>query len=137
MTQTPCVPLCTTALNAAELEEGQVVVQWLRAESTEVHDITELALVDRAFMEGDVVVRANNPRGQSGSVIAVRLMTDVQFLKSKEVEKAVPGGRLTTVTTGSEWAIKGDWLGRISDTDIAVTVLFSDGAVCVVRRRMG
>ena len=110
-----------------------MVVQWLKAESAEVHDVSELALVDRAFMEGDVVVRANDPRGQSGSVVAVRLLTDVEYLKSKEIEKAVSGDRLTTVTTGGEWAVQGNWLGRISDTDIAVTVLFSDGAVCVVR----
>ena len=119
-----------------ELHDGQAIVQWLKSETAGVENVSDLTLVDRAFTEGDVVVRANNPRGQSGSVAAVRLLKDVEYLKTKEVEKGVPASRLTTVTSGGEWAVSGAWLGHVDDTDIAVTVLFADGAVCVVRGRV-
>ncbi len=95
-----------------------------------------MVLVDRAFMEGDVVVQASNPRGQSGSVVAVRLTVDVEFLQTKAVEKGVPASRLTSVASAGEWAVQGGWLGHVQETDIQVTVLFADGAVCVVRPQM-
>ena len=59
------------------------MIALVRVLAVQVHDVGDLTLVDRAFLEGDVVVFAANPRGQSGSVVSVHLVTDVQYLKSK------------------------------------------------------
>lgn len=115
------------------LAEGMVRVQWLDAFNPSDHKLSDLKLVTRSFMLGDIVVRASDPRGQSGTVIGLQLLTDVESCTTKRTERNVDSRRLSPVVSNHTWAVHGGWLGRVDEFDHRVYLKFPDGATCYVR----
>jgi hypothetical protein len=117
---------------AGPLAEGMVRVQWLDAVNPSDHKLSDLTLITRSFMLGDIVVRAADPRGQSGTVVGLHLVTDVQSCTTKRVERNVDSHRLSTVVPNQTWAVYNGWLGRVDELDHRVYLKFPDGATCYV-----
>ena len=126
-----CMPIpCLTE----ELAEGKVRVQWLDSYAPTDHDLAQLTLVSRSFMHADVVARASDARGQTGTVVGLDLTVTVQSLTSKRVEAGVSVDRLAFINKvqPGAWVVRGTWLGRVEDCSSRVYLKFSDGATCYV-----
>ena len=108
---------------------------WLVAaeERVLVEPNAKLAVLDRAFLHGDVIARASQALGLQGVVIGVRLECDVRFADG-EIVRGVPSERLAQVRTHrpGHYCAHEDWVGRMEDVSDDVTVRFEDGSECVV-----
>lgn len=77
------------------LSEGSARIVWVDSEET-VEKVTDIRVLDRSFMHGDVVALASNPLGQTGIVIDVDMTVDLELL-NKEIVRDVDSRRLRRV----------------------------------------
>uniref|UniRef100_A0A061SDR0 Ubiquitin-conjugating enzyme E2 O n=1 Tax=Tetraselmis sp. GSL018 TaxID=582737 RepID=A0A061SDR0_9CHLO len=114
------------------LVRGQVSVFWLTGEES-VRDEKDLEVVDRQLMHGDVVCWADNPLGQAGHVVGVRLSVDVEASGGRRFA-GVPTTALAHIQPlrAGMYVVLGTWLGCIQSVVDAVHVQFDDGSVCKV-----
>ncbi|KAK9804890.1 hypothetical protein WJX72_010490 [[Myrmecia] bisecta] len=121
------------------LADGQASVAWLcpdppGAAQTEL--ITGLQVLDRSLIVGDFVARASDPLGQTGMVVAVKQLVDLQ----------TPGGASATGLPASCLApvlpLQGgqsvlhrrtSWIGVIGQVMEMVVVQFDDGCIIELR----
>eukprot|EP00456_Euglypha_rotunda_P043795 TRINITY_DN34373_c0_g2_i2.p1 TRINITY_DN34373_c0_g2~~TRINITY_DN34373_c0_g2_i2.p1 ORF type:complete len:145 (-),score=36.39 TRINITY_DN34373_c0_g2_i2:11-445(-) len=61
-------------------------IRWLDLAET-LEEAEDLSVIDRSFLHGDVVVEANKPEGQIGTVVGVNLLVDVKLLIDLETKK--------------------------------------------------
>ncbi|THX88634.1 hypothetical protein D6D05_01661 [Aureobasidium pullulans] len=137
--------------------QGFVLMQWQTTTKAELVPCSDLVLLDRSFMSGDLVRKGN----RSGTVVSTRTkctllgMCDVRETKSNKVVKCawlplpmeeepslelvadgtllydVPASELKLVQTYNEGdiIIYKDWIGRVKDCFDEVTVKLTDNGV--------
>jgi hypothetical protein len=68
-----------------------------------------------AFLHGDIAARADDPLGQSGTVVGVHLFLDVEFTSSKEKLYCVPAHQVAPIHPYQigRYVVQGAWLGKI------------------------
>ena len=71
------------------MESGTVEITWIPQNPSKndhrkktIEKLEELVIVDRSFLHGDVALISGSQNHQSGTVIDVRLLVDLKFLKS-------------------------------------------------------
>ena len=114
------------------LPDGQVRVVW--TDGSETRDNTsDITVVDRGFLHGDIVASATDPTGQLGLVVDVSITVDL-LTPNGEVIKQVFSKDLKRIREFSvgDYVVNGPWLGRVDDVLDNVTILFDDGSVCKV-----
>ncbi|XP_010922564.1 probable ubiquitin-conjugating enzyme E2 23 [Elaeis guineensis] len=114
------------------LPEGQIRVTWTDGSET-TENISNITVVDRNFLHGDMVASASDPTGQMGLVVDVNIMVDL-LTANGEIIKNVSSRDLKRIRefTVGDFVVFGPWLGRVDDVLDNVTVLFDDGSVCKV-----
>lgn len=115
------------------LAEGCARIVWIDSPHESVEKVTDLQLVDRAFMHGDVVALASDPLGQTGTVVDVDMSVDLE-VSNKEIVRDIDSRLLRRVRalTPGDNVIHGHWLGRVEEVLDNVTVVFEDGSKCKV-----
>ncbi|KAG0614322.1 hypothetical protein M758_6G168100 [Ceratodon purpureus] len=115
------------------LEEGSARIVWIDSHES-VEKVTDIKVVDRAFMHGDVVALASDPLGQTGTVVDVDMAVDLE-LSGKETVRGVDSRVLRRVRglAPGDNVIHGHWLGRLEEVLDNVTVVFDDGSKCKVQ----
>lgn len=78
------------------LAEGCARIVWIDSPQESVEKVTDLQLVDRAFMHGDVVALASDPLGQTGTVIDVDMSVDLE-VSNKEIVRDIDSRLLRRV----------------------------------------
>ncbi|XP_077219554.1 ubiquitin-conjugating enzyme 23 isoform X2 [Tasmannia lanceolata] len=116
------------------LLDGQVRVIWLEHSET-TNNISEITVVDRGFLHGDMVATVSDPTGQLGVVVDVRMSVDLRA-SDGAVIKDVSSRHLKRIRdfTVGDYVVSGPWLGRVDDVLDNVTVLFDDGSICKVMK---
>lgn len=111
------------------LEEGEASVRWLSSGKSEVEQVSDLRVVDRVFVQGDIVAPADGQHAQSGTVVDISLALDVR-LPSGAVREFVPSSLLSHIKPfrPGTYAVHGTWLGRVDECMEHVTLAFPDGA---------
>ncbi|KAJ7538473.1 hypothetical protein O6H91_11G049400 [Diphasiastrum complanatum] len=117
-----------------EVCEGCARVCWINADET-TEKISDIRVLDRAFLHGDVVASASDPLGQTGTVVNVDLLVDLEFPNGEVVTK-VSSRKLRRVRAfmPGDYVIHNQWLGRVDEVVDHVTVSFDDGSKCKVMR---
>ncbi|CAD0107760.1 unnamed protein product [Aureobasidium uvarum] len=140
--------------------QGFVLMQWQTESKAELVPCSDLVLLDRSFMSGDLVRRGN----RSGTVVSTRTkctllsMCDVRESKSRKILKCawlplpmeeepslelvndggllydIPASELKLVQTFNEGdiIIYKNWIGRIKDCFDEVTVRLTDNGVVAI-----
>jgi ubiquitin-conjugating enzyme E2 O len=116
------------------LPDGMIRVSWLDNTFT-TEDVTSLTVVDRSFLQGDIVASVSDPTGQLGQVVDVDITVDLRT-GNGDIIRGVSSRDLRRVTefTVGDFVVSGCWLGRVDEVIDNVTVLFDDGSVCKVNR---
>lgn len=116
------------------LPDGMIRVSWLNNTFT-TEDITAVTVVDRSFLQGDIVASVSDPTGQLGQVVDVDITVDLRTGNGDTI-RGVSSRDLRRVTefTVGDFVVSGCWLGRVDEVVDNVTVLFDDGSVCKVNR---
>ncbi|XP_058090822.1 probable ubiquitin-conjugating enzyme E2 23 [Magnolia sinica] len=116
------------------LQDGQIRVIWLDHTET-TNSLSDITVVDRGFLHGDIVASASDPTGQVGVVVDVNISVDL-LAADGTVVKDVSSRLLKRVTdfTVGDYVVCGPWLGRVDDVLDNVTVLFDDGSTCKVMK---
>lgn len=114
------------------LPDGQVRVIWIDASET-AENVSDVTVVDRSFLHGDIVASASDPTGQMGLVLDVSITVDL-LAEDGQVIKQISSKDLKLVREPlvGDYVILGPWLGRVDDVLDNVTVLFDDGSICKV-----
>ncbi|CAA6666708.1 unnamed protein product [Spirodela intermedia] len=97
------------------LAEGRVKIMWADGSET-INPISNLAVVDREFVHGDIVASISDPTDN--------LAVDISSKKLKRVRDFSAG----------DYVVCGPWLGRVDEVVDNVTVMFDDGSVCKVMK---
>ncbi|CAI5931314.1 unnamed protein product [Closterium sp. NIES-65] len=121
--------------DADSLEDGYARICWLGSEEPSEERIEDLKIIDRCFLHGDVVARADDPLGQTGTVTAVELLLDLE-LASGEILKDVDSRRLVPIRSVKPggFVVYHDWVGRVGDILDNLVLVFDDGAKCRVTK---
>nr|CAD1844552.1 unnamed protein product [Ananas comosus var. bracteatus] len=116
------------------LPDGKAAVRWTDGYET-VDDMTDITVVDRNFVLGDVVASASDPTGQLGVVMDVNKIVDLKAANG-DIIKGVSSKDLTCIRKFSEddFVVMGPWLGQVEQVFENVTVAFDDGSACIVYR---
>ncbi|KAJ8490557.1 hypothetical protein OPV22_012278 [Ensete ventricosum] len=114
------------------LQDGQVRVLWSDGSET-VENTTDITVVDRSFLCGDIVASATDPTGQLGIIINVNITFDLLSTDGVVIEN-VSSRDLKHIREFSvgDFVVLGPWLGKVEEVFDNVTVLFDDGSVCEV-----
>lgn len=121
-----------------ELEKDEALVAWIGEDvDTSVERLSKLRVIDRSFLHGDIVVRANNPSGQHGMISNVNLILDLRVLDEEEtIIKGVNSCNITSIHPfhHKTFAVYENWFARIEDVLFDIILEFEDGAQCVIRK---
>lgn len=99
------------------------------SETTE--KISDIEVLDRGFLHGDIVAAASDPSGQTGIVVNVDLTVDLLTPTSTTIKNISSRSlqRIRAFAVG-DYVIHGPWLGRVDEVVDNVTVMFDDGSKC-------
>eukprot|EP00249_Psilotum_nudum_P022620 c28586_g2_i1 orf=186-2339(+) len=116
------------------IAQGCARVCWINSEES-TERIADICVVDRAFLHGDIVALVASPHGQTGTVVNVDLLVDLE-LHNGEVLRGVDSRKLKQVRAFAvgDYVIKDYWLGRVDEVVDNVTVMFDDGSKCKLMR---
>ncbi|KAL5706417.1 (E3-independent) E2 ubiquitin-conjugating enzyme [Ranunculus cassubicifolius] len=116
------------------LSTDQVRVVWMDHSET-TQNASDVTVIDRAFMHGDIVAAASDPTGQVGVVEDVSISVDLLSFNGTVV-KDICSRHLKRIREFSvgDYVVLGPWLGRVDDVLDNVTVLFDDGSMCKVSK---
>ena len=98
-------------------------MSWLGGtERVEIEPNADLRVVDRAFLHGDVVARAEDALGAQGVAAAVHLDLDLRFADGSLV-RGVNARRVAHVRAfrPGHYVAYGDWVGKIHDVCLLYT----------------
>ncbi|KAG0229729.1 hypothetical protein BGW41_002900 [Actinomortierella wolfii] len=112
-----------------------VVVHWSDGSAPATVHEDELTVTDRSFSHGDVVKRSPNDL-KSGTVIDVRMNLDLELICPPMTK--FEGVDACAVDFAKDFAVDrrilyDNWLGVIEEVEEEVTIILSDGSVCVVK----
>lgn len=123
-----------------KLPPGSAKVRWNSWNSWEnmcVELISDLTLVDRVFLLGDIVARANNQLGQTGVVTGMRMFCNCKRHDGSELHR-VPTTLLQPLAACRPGALVvhqlAHWLGRVDEVYDNVQIQFNDGSICKILR---
>lgn len=78
------------------LAEGCARIVWIDSPQESVENVSDLQVVDRAFLHGDIVAMVSDPLGQTGTVIDVDMSVDLE-IANKEIVKDIDSRLLRRV----------------------------------------
>lgn len=78
-----------------EVSEGSARIVWVDSKET-TESVSDICVVDRAFMHGDIVAAASDPLGQTGTVVDVDMSVELELL-NKDILKDFDSRRLRRV----------------------------------------
>ncbi|KAG6523458.1 probable ubiquitin-conjugating enzyme E2 23 isoform X1 [Zingiber officinale] len=118
--------------NINYLPNGQVRITWCDGSET-TENTSDIVVVDRSFLHGDIVTSAIDPTGQLGLVVNINITVEL-LSADGEVIKNVNSRDLKRIRefSAGDFVVLGPWLGRVDEVLDNVTVLFDDGSVCKV-----
>ncbi|CAK7336715.1 unnamed protein product [Dovyalis caffra] len=95
--------------------------------------IDEFLSFERGFMHGDVVCSVTNPSGQTGRVVNVNMLVNLENSHGK-ITKEVDSMKLLKIRSISlgDYVVHGPWIGRVDKVIDIVIVVFDDGTSCEV-----
>ncbi|ONK64403.1 uncharacterized protein A4U43_C07F25490 [Asparagus officinalis] len=114
------------------LPDGKVRVVWTDGSET-TDNISDITVVDRGFLHGDIISSATNPTGQLGLVVDVNITVDLLTAQGEVIKQITSKDlkRIREFTVG-DYVVRGPWLGRVDDVLDNVTIQFDDGSICKV-----
>ncbi|CAA7403507.1 unnamed protein product [Spirodela intermedia] len=116
------------------LAEGRVKIMWADGSET-INPISNLAVVDREFVHGDIVASISDPTRQLGRVVDVNISVDLDAFSGQTL-RDISSKKLKRVRdfSAGDYVVCGPWLGRVDEVVDNVTVMFDDGSVCKVMK---
>ncbi|TPX32232.1 hypothetical protein SmJEL517_g04651 [Synchytrium microbalum] len=120
------------------LKDKQVIIAPGDGKAPYVTNETDVVLVDRALMPGDIVQDTSAQQSSKGSgvIIGMRQSASLQQISSGFEIKDVDTSRIsysTDVDVSDYVVIEGGWVGRAVGCAEQITVQFLDLSTCVVR----
>lgn len=112
-----------------KLEKDEVLITW--SDGTETKEkISNLQLVDRSFLHGDVV--SLKTERKMGTIIDVHQNVDIQKVISGEVIQNISSKKLQKFHPFSmnSYVVQGKNLGRVTGLVVDVFVKFPDDSIC-------
>lgn len=82
------------------IQEGCAQIVWLHSKES-IENVTDVRVIDRAFLHGDVVAAVSNPLGQTGTVVDIELSVDVELPTNIEIVENIDSRRLRRVRESS------------------------------------
>jgi hypothetical protein len=82
------------------IPHGSARIVWLRSQETN-EDVSDLQVLDRSFILGDVVALSTNPIGQTGIVMEISLAVDLELPLSGKVIEGIDSRRLQRVSSST------------------------------------
>ncbi|KAF2297693.1 hypothetical protein GH714_002283 [Hevea brasiliensis] len=95
--------------------------------------IDDFLSFERGFLHGDIVFPVDNPSGQMGRVVNVKMFVDLENVHGK-VTKDVDSKNLLKILSVSvgDYVVHGPWIGRVDKIVDNVIIIFDDGTKCEV-----
>ena len=125
------------AAHGGKLPPGSAMVRWSKREDVKTEYTENLKLVDRVFLLGDIVARANDQLGQTGIITGMRMYCDCTR-SDGTLLKRVPTSLLQPLAACRPGAlvvhVQSHWLGRVDEVYDNVQIQFDDGSICKVLR---
>ena len=123
--------------DSGKLPPGAAKVRWSRREDLKTEYTENLRLVDRVFLLGDIVARANDQLGQTGIITGMRMYCDLRRADGTSLPR-VPTPLLQPLAACRPGALvvhtQSHWLGRVDEVYDNVQIVFDDGSTCKVLR---
>ncbi|KAF3779020.1 putative ubiquitin-conjugating enzyme E2 24 [Nymphaea thermarum] len=97
--------------------------------------IDDFLAFERSFLHGDIVCSVADPSGQLGRVIDIDVSVDIENAYGKTIKDINSKDllRIRSFCVG-DYVVHGSWLGVVDRVIDLVTVLFEDGAMCVIEK---
>nr|GMD11485.1 probable ubiquitin-conjugating enzyme E2 24 [Ipomoea batatas] len=94
-----------------------------------IEKIDDFLSFERVFSQGDIVCLVTDPSGQTGRVVNVDLVVDLENIYGHKIRE-VSSKKLQKIRSMSvgDHVVYGPWLGKIEKVVDRITVLFDDGA---------
>ncbi|KAG5246954.1 ubiquitin-conjugating enzyme family protein [Salix suchowensis] len=95
--------------------------------------IDDFLSFERGFIHGDVVCSVKDPSGQTGRVVNVNMLVNLEsshgrIIKNVDSKKLL---KIRSISVG-DYVVHGPWIGRVGKVIDTVTVVFDDGTSCEV-----
>ncbi|KAK1375317.1 putative ubiquitin-conjugating enzyme E2 24 [Heracleum sosnowskyi] len=93
--------------------------------------IDDFLSFERGFVHGDIVCSVDDPSGQMGKVINVKMIVDLENVygtKTRHVDSNKLG-KLRSISVG-DYVVGGPWIGKVENIVDHITILFDDGTKC-------
>lgn len=93
--------------------------------------IDDFLWFERGYVEGDIVCSLADPSGQTGKVIKVEKVVDLENIYGNKLKNidSKKLQRVRSISTG-DYVVAGPWVGKADRIVDCVTVLFDDGTKC-------
>lgn len=93
--------------------------------------IDDFLSFERGFIHGDIVCSVADPSGQTGRVVNVDMVVDLENVNGKKLENVNSKKlrKIRSISSG-DYVVNGPWLGKIDKIVDSVTILFDDGRKC-------
>lgn len=123
--------------SSSEDQEGSEVMYGGQASSIlssleeTIGKIDDFLSFERGFVHGDIVCSVEDPSGQMGKVINVKMIVDLENVygtKTRHVDSNKLG-KLRSISVG-DYVVGGPWIGKVENIVDHVTILFDDGTKC-------
>ncbi|XP_074329137.1 putative ubiquitin-conjugating enzyme E2 24 isoform X3 [Apium graveolens] len=128
---------CDSYSSSSEDQEGSEVLYGGQASSIlssleeTIGKIDDFLSFERGFVRGDIVCSVEDPSGQMGKVINVKMIVDLENVygtKTRHVDSNKLG-KLRSISVG-DYVVGGPWIGKVENIVDHVTILFDDGTKC-------
>ncbi|KAJ6402083.1 hypothetical protein OIU84_014206 [Salix udensis] len=95
--------------------------------------IDDFLSFERGFIHGDVVCSVKDPSGQTGRVVNVNMLVNLEsshgrIIKNVDSKKLL---KIRSISVG-DYVVHGPWIGRVGKVIDSVTVVSDDGTSCEV-----
>uniref|UniRef100_A0A6N2KYN0 E2 ubiquitin-conjugating enzyme n=1 Tax=Salix viminalis TaxID=40686 RepID=A0A6N2KYN0_SALVM len=98
-----------------------------------IGEIDDFLSFERGFIHGDVVCSVKDPSGQTGRVVNVNMLVNLEsshgrIIKNVDSKKLL---KIRSISVG-DYVVHGPWIGRVGKVIDSVTVVSDDGTSCEV-----
>lgn len=92
--------------------------------------IDDFLSFERGFLPGDIVSTSADPSGQTGRIVNVNMVVDLETPDGKTI-RDVSSSNISKIrsVSAADYVTLGHWLGRVDKVIDSVTVVFDDGTV--------
>ncbi|XP_073151284.1 probable ubiquitin-conjugating enzyme E2 24 isoform X2 [Henckelia pumila] len=93
-----------------------------------IRKIDDFLLFERGFMHGEIVGLVSDPLGQTGKVVNVDMVVNLESLDGSKIQNVDSRNlqKIRSISVG-DYVVCGAWLGKVENVVDCVTILFDDG----------